>query len=816
MASIDFSLPELSHLSPSLLSFLESNFRARGDLLNASHHVAELQTQCSDLDQRLADLSRTLQSSVVSYASHSDRIGGLLDGVGLRLGEIRASSLGSGSSTDGGEGEGLGREKQILGEELPALAKEVARVETVRAYAAYKSICEIRTSAETLKKNANDITTSPRFVPKRPYGPRLDFAKETRMFAINALKITEDILVSVTKSRPQWAHLVSAVDHRVDRALAILRPQAIADYRSLLSSLGWPPPLTNLNSANVNAGKSSEVLNPFFTMQGDVRKRYCGNFLALCSLQQLQSRRKSRQLEGHNLKVALSQPLWAIEELVNPISLASQSHFAKWVDKPEFIFALIYKVTRDFVDSVDELLQPLVDEARLVGYSCREEWISSMVTSISTYLAKEIFPIYVGQLGVDNATGVPSQARTSWLHLVDLMIRFDKQVQSLLTQSGVLLSVKEDENAQKMSCLSVFCDRPDWLELWAELELGDALDKLRPQMENERSWKAKVHGVPLVSWSDDYKSPTVTSIVLRYLLALIERCRQLPSISLRARFIRLTAAPVIRAFLDCLLCRCQEAEGLTALADDGALMKVANSINAARFCESVLREWCEDVFFLEMDLDEGDEAKMEEEKNISGIDTVKGPKHGILDQEVRKLEEFRMEWVKKLSTVILRGFDAQCRDYMKNRKQWQEKGNERMMASKSFVGALDILQGKTSKVGECLNEIDFVSVWRSLAEGVDRMVFGGVLMTNAKFSDSGVERFGGDLNVLFGVFAAWCLRPEGFFPKLTEGLKLLRMGEDQLKEFVDGGKDGWLKKNGIRHLSVPEAEKIAKSRVFHY
>ncbi|KAK9119331.1 hypothetical protein Scep_017424 [Stephania cephalantha] len=807
MTSID-RLPELSHLSPSLLSFLESNFRSRDDLLNASHHVAELQTHCSDLDRRLADLNRTFQSSVISYASHSERIGGLLDGVELRLAEIRASNFGSGSSTDGGEGEGFGREKQILGEELPALAKEVTRVETVRAYA------ETALKLDTLVGDIEDAVSSTMTGNLRKIPPGSN-SEETRMLAINALKITEDLLVSVTKSRPQWACLVSAVDQRIDRALAILRPQAIADYRSLLSSLGWPPPLTNLNSGNANAGKSSEVLNPFFTMRGDVKKRYCENFLALCSLQQFQRRRKSRQLKGHNLKVALSQPLWGIEELVNPISLASQSHFAKWVDKPEFIFALIYKVTRDFVDSVDELLQPLVDEARLVGYSCREEWISSMVTSISTYLAKEIFPIYVGQLGDDNATGVSSQNRTLWLHLVDLMIRFDKQVQSLLTQSGVL-SVKEDENAQKISCLSVFCDRPDWLELWAELELGDALDKLRPQIENERSWKTKVHGAPLVSGSEDYKSPTVTSTFLRCFLALIERCRQLPSITLRARFIRLTAAPVVRAFLDCLLRRCQEAEGLTALADDDALMKVANSINAARYCESVLREWCEDVFFLEMDLDEGDEAKMEEEKNSLEIDTVKGPKHGILDVEVSKLEEFRMEWVKKLSTVILRAFDAQCRDYMKNRKQWQEKGNEAVTVSKSFVGALDILQGKTSKVGECLNEIDFVSVWRSLAEGVDRMVFGGVLMTNAKFSDSGVERLGGDLDVLFGVFAAWCLRPEGFFPKLTEGLKLLRMGEDQLKEFVGGGKDGWLKKNGIRHLSVTEAEKIAKSRVFHY
>lgn len=35
----------------------------------------------------------------------------------------------------GGGGKVLGRSEQILGEELPALAKEVARVEAVRVYA---------------------------------------------------------------------------------------------------------------------------------------------------------------------------------------------------------------------------------------------------------------------------------------------------------------------------------------------------------------------------------------------------------------------------------------------------------------------------------------------------------------------------------------------------------------------------------------------------------------------------------------------------------------------------------------------------------
>lgn len=633
--------------------------------------------------------------------------------------------------------------------------------------------------------------------------------QDTRLRAIKTLKQTEDILTSVTRTHPQWGRLVSAVDHRVDRALAILRPQAIADHRALLASLGWPPPLSSTSSAAPNATKFA---NPLFTMQGELKHQYCENFFALCSLQELQRRRKSRQLEGYSREVALHQPLWVIEELVNPLSLASQRHFSKWVEKPEFIFALVYKITRDYVDSMDELLQPLVDEALLSGYSCREEWISAMVSSLSTYLAKEIFPKYVAQLEEENNTGTQSQARISWLHLIDLMISFDKQIKSLLEHSGILLSFQEDGNFQKISSLSVFCDRPDWLEVWAEIELRDILDKLQIECNNERNWAMKVQGAILSSSSEDYKAPAISTAFLRHLSSVIDRCRSLPTISLRSTFLRSAGAPLIQKFLDCLLLRCQEAEGLTALTDDDALIKVASSINAARNSESVLKEWCEDVFFLELGSIHGDESEESIGENRGG-GMIEDIKSTVLDNEIGKLEGFRVEWVEKISVVTLRGFDALCRDYMKNKKQWQEKNEEGWTVSKSLVGALDYLQAKMSVLEVNLNGKDFIGVWRSLAAGIDRLVFNGILLSNVKFRDGGVERFGNDLEVLFGVFRAWCLRPEGFFPKSSEGLKLLKMSEKQIKNY-SAGTEKWMKENGFRHLSVVEVDRIVKSRVF--
>ncbi|XP_010503377.1 PREDICTED: RINT1-like protein MAG2 isoform X1 [Camelina sativa] len=788
-------LPQVSSFSASVFSFLDDRFRDAGDLSHSPGLVSELRTEISELDQRLAGLNRQLESGLASYASFSDRVGGLFVEVNAKLAHLSSSSTCvPRSPSDGGNEEEETTTEHVAGEELPSLAKEVAQVESVRAYV------ETALKLDTLVGDIEDAVMSS--MNKNLRTSRSSGFEEVRLHAIKTLKTTEEILSSVARRHPRWARLVSAVDHRVDRALAMMRPQAISDYRALLSSLGWPPQISTLTSAS----KSEDVHNPLFTMEGSLKSQYCGNFHALCSLQGLQLQRKSRQLGSHKGEnVLFHQPLWAIEELVNPLTVASQRHFTKWSEKPEFIFELVFKITKDYVDSMDELLQPLVDEAKLAGYSCREEWVSAMVSSLSLYLVKEIFPIYVGQLSEATESDLRSEAKVSWLHLIDLMISFDKRVQSLVSQSGIL-SLQEDGNLLRISSLSVFCDRPDWLDLWAEIELDERLVKFKAEIDYDRNWTVKVQD-ELISTSNVYRPPIISSIFLQHLSSIIERSKSVPAIYLRARFLRLAAAPTIQKFLDCVLLRCQEAEGLTALTENNDLVKVSNSINAGHYIESVLEEWSEDVFFLEMGTGQHDPQE------IPGLENFTEPSEGIFGDEFEKLEKFRLEWINKLSVVVLRGFDARTRDYIKNRKQWQEKKDKEWTVSRTLVGALDYLQGKTSIIEENLNKEDFTAMWRSLASEIDRLFFNSILMANVKFSNDGVERFKGDMEVLYGVFRAWCVRPEGFFPKLSEGLTVLKMEEKQVKDGLSRGAK-WLRENGVRYLSEAEAKKVAKSRVF--
>lgn len=801
MESSPENLPRIASLSPSVMSFLNSTFHPTHDLLNlcdSNRLVSELETQCSQLSQHLSDLMQRLDASLLSYASFSDRIGASFNESHSQLEDLK-SRLSPFACTSDSRGE------KMVAQELAALAKEVARVEMVRNYAETalkldRLVGEVEDAvssvmSKNLKKNS---------IPQSP--------EELLVTAIDSLKLIEDVLASVSKAHPQWIRLVSAADQRVDRALAALRPQAIADHRALLALLGWPPPLSTLSSSNLGRRRPCEVSNPLSELHGELKKKYCESFTALCGLQELQQSRKSRLLQGYNHDIALHQPLWAIEELVNPLSLASHRHFKSWVNKPEFIFALVYKLIRDYIDSIDDLLQPLVDEAMLKGYSCREEWISSMISSFTAYLAKEIFPPYVARLTEESVIGV-QQSRMAWLHLIDLMISFDKRIHDLVSHSGILVSVEDYSLLQRISTLSVFCDRLDWLDIWAEIELGSILDILKPEMEAERNWTIKTHGAVSFLGSEDYKSPSISSLFLRYVSSVIDRCRSLPTLFLRSRFIRSVGAPIIQTLLNYLLTKCLEAEGLTALADDDALTRVLTSINCAHHLESVLKEWCEDVFFLEIGLAPDHESGKPFTENSLFTGLTEGVGNGVFDNEIQKMDEFRKEWIDRIKNVVLRGFDSQIRDYLKNRKHWQDRLEEDWTVTSSFVVAMDYLQGKMSIIEQGLNDIDFAAVWRSLARGIDQVIYTGILMNTAKFSGGGVERFKRDMDVLFGVFRTWCLRPEGFFPHVSEGLKLLKMEENHLQDLFKQGEE-WMRHNGIRHLSMAKAEKIARSRVF--
>ncbi|CAM0907562.1 unnamed protein product [Alopecurus aequalis] len=659
--------------------------------------------------------------------------------------------------------------------------------------------------------------------------------QEKLLRAVDAMRDIERELERISTSRPQWTNLVVAVDSRVDKTLAILRPQALTDYRALLAALGWPP---SLSSPDMEKDKYSQVPNPLVLMNEANKEKYSESFLALCALQHVQANREVRLCQMPAATPSLSDSkyfdktacldngLWAIDELVHPIVSRMEYHFSKWSEQPEFIFALVYKTTKDFMDGVDDILQPLIDKARLVGLSAKESWVTGMVKMLLGYLETQIFPALVTSY---HSTDDKLEVHSSWMHLNDQMITFDKRMQ-LLADSGIQkIALISEGLSRSLSVFSIYSGHSDWLQIWADIELNSAQHKLKSEMEDEKSWSYSIDPQDelgqqesstkfLLSTREDYKAPPVSEFVVKTASVMIERSHALPNKGMKIHYTKSTSVQFLKDFFAVLHDRCETLQLSNTALEDASLLKASYAINAARYCEYVLREWDEDTAFLEM-VTHGNENQEQIHKRSA--------KHqcSFFADEIGFLVKLGTNFLEQIMSSILLEFEDLSWDYVQNigssngenQSDDQVPDEENLEASPGFVASLDVLRERTTKLKLYLNSKDFLDLWRSMAEGLDYFIYSSIRWGEVRFSGPAVIQLRVDMNALLRIFRPYCSRPEAFFPFVTDSLKLLTMRETDahyLLEALDNGRDndGCLKRHGLHHVDARQALKVLRSK----
>ncbi|KAF2291772.1 hypothetical protein GH714_035540 [Hevea brasiliensis] len=815
-------LPRQTELSAAHRDFLDQHLGTHENLhTRAPLLLTDLTKSFADLEANFLNLQRNLTKRTVSWISRSFGAKSSVSNLNIMLENLSlpTSKLGICST----------KIQTILGEELPQLAKCLKRIENIRKYV------DTALQLEALVGDLEDAVYcigdchalnmfSAKFMTSlisMDFGPK----QERLLRAIKLMNDIEDLLVDVVIFHPQWSHLLESVDIRVDKILTVVRPQVLADHRALLASLGWPPKLL---TSTVDSGGIACLPNPLVLMEGDKRNYYAQSFLGLCALQHLQTRREDRQ---HNIfgRKECSMRLWAIDELVSPIASRVEYHFSKWAEQPEYMFALVYKITRDFIVGVDDVLQPLIDRARLVSYSAREAWVSAMVLMLSGFLAKAVVSDLAERYKEKH---MKSEVISSWLHLIDHAVTFDKRMRSLVnSEIHFFLEESERHDSRGLSVLMIFCDRPDWLKIWAKIELKDAWKKLKPELKDERAWSiGKKSGVDfqisaeseqfLLTTREDYKAPLVADSVLKIAWEMIERCKTLPSVLLRIRFIKSTAGKFLWHFLNVLVLRCKNTGFLLDYLND-ALIKVCGSINAARYVESKLQEWSDDVNFLEM-------RTAERGLDIDGNDDL-ADNSSFFGEEIKSLLELETNWVLEIIYFLLHHFEALSWEYLQN-KRYFEQGQENFTANRvpaamdlavsiDIVQALDAIKIQLNILKSSLNPKDFLDLWRSVADGLDRFISSSISFSDIQFSSGGIDQFKADMRALFLVFQPFCVRPDVFFPCIRETIKVLKMCREEANHLQvvasnSENRTKYLHSYGILHLSFDQVDKVLKNRKF--
>ncbi|KAL2622592.1 hypothetical protein R1flu_002797 [Riccia fluitans] len=831
------SLPSKDAISPFLCDLLNGTFKTVEDLSSTPSLVARLLTELDNEKENF----RKAQAEVLVTAARSLSQFGLLSkslrNVNAKLENVRATRvpLFFGDKKHSGDGVSSmrnsswkenesadverifksGREEVVFSrermvEELEALAIEVARVEKVRVYAE---------SALKLEQLVGDLEAAVTSISASVHSSAQSGASLLKLTrAVKTMQTTETAVARIANAH--WDRLVSSVDLRVDRVAAILRPAVVAVHRNILSSIEWPPPFT--------AGGGEKLPNPLLEMQDVQERQYVESFMALTILQTVQQSRRERQLNQYkqlNDETArerrirarsIRAPLWAMDELVSPVAAKAEPFLIKWTTKPELAFALAFRLGQEFVDVIDDFLQPLIDKANLAGYSAREEWIFSLVNMMSLFLQTHVLPGLANDLQDDGEAG--SVATALWLHIVDQTLAFDTRMKSLAIRvlglfGGGSMDEAQVEDLDNLSgpvvlSISAIADRDEWLELWAKVELEDVLSKLKVELQSDAAWTTKlkadtflglvqdgsqgsVSGL-LGATVEDFRAPVGAHVVLSSMSAITDRCRSLLELRQQYVFVKTGVIPIAHEYLEELLRRCQELEAVTALADDSSIVTVATCLNAGRYCEYTLQEWGEDIFFLDLF-----QYRQEEELHEIAGEAVDG---SIFDEEIVEFKKFRQEWLTKLVSSITRGFEARSREFIRNKKKWSEpdRGTQgpglhlapkdtakdlmddyfvnmlkEFDVSSNLVDSLAVLQSQLSAMNGALDYVNFLEFWRSLAGELDQLLVNSIILGGAKFSEYGGWQLAADVRALFLLFKPYCVRPSGFFKSLHDAVILL-------------------------------------------
>ncbi|CAN6443232.1 unnamed protein product [Victoria cruziana] len=810
----DGVVPLPADFSSALKAFVDSKFAIRDDLAKAPALAIRLENDCLELEREILDLRRKLAAGISSWNSHSLKLGLLLYDVNAELNDF-------GHFPDEMDDAKLKRIQNILVVEIPSLAETIKRIDAIRIYAetTLKLEALVGDLEDTLRLILSKTCTNGILMNRTNAASPDDIDRklEKLQSSVDILSRIEDIICQLAETRPQWANLIRAADLRVDMVLSVLRPQSIADHGVILAELGWPPPLVTTSS---DRGRNCDLYNPLAVVDRITKERYSKSFLSLCVFQQLIMKRQNRS--HYRCQKILDHHLWTIDELVAPIASRAEQHFSKWTDEPEFIFALAYKITRDLVDGIEELLQPLIDKARLLGFSAREAWIQNMVDMFSSYVKKHLMPVVASKYQVSSEM---IEVKTSFLHLIDLMISFDKKIQALLGPMVLKPSGKASENSMPpvsfiVSVMNIFSDRRDWFHMWMKTELKDAEEKLNAEMKKKSAWlinvkqgdenkTREVFESPDYWTSEENKTPKIASAVMGIMWSTIQRCQSLPIMVMQVQFIRSTASQILLQFIDVLWQQCEEIEISDAMVDCSALIKIVQSINASRHCESVLEIWCDGVHFLEMRA-----AEVLRDQSMVTSDS-----HGcIFEQELEELKTFETEWLAELMAFLLRQFDSLGSIYFQRKDQWEdvEETNGISTISAAFLATLDALQNGLAYFSTNLNLKDFLDLWRSVANGLDHFIFSNIPLSKVKFSSHGVKQFDVDMKALFCIFRPYCDRPEAFFPCTHNSIRLLFMPQQEAKYvevLEDRKKREYLRTHGVMHISAEQACKILKKRL---
>ncbi|KAI8363047.1 TIP-1 family-domain-containing protein [Mortierella sp. GBAus27b] len=548
--------------------------------------------------------------------------------------------------------------------------------------------------------------------------------------------------------------------------------------KASLDALGWPKP----------------ILDPF-EISDNKKDDFERSFKDTLLLQRPMYGELGRSGEGP------LPPLLATELMVAPLTLRFRFHFdgkrpTNRLDKPEWYLTHILELVKDHTPFIQDYVQSIVEETEFKDYDCKNDFVRVLLQAVEDKIRQSVPDM------------LPSPEILS--HAIDETLRFDR----VLRDTEFYMPPGQTE---WKGTVNVYLGNRGWLKTWLGVEKEFALARYAQIMEDTDAWQPAYEDMG----EKTYIVPTKSAEKLSDLLEIItDRYRPLPVLEHRSFMLDIQ--------LDLLIAYHRHIRGLvdqyesmtysfvrvmpgTASADErnttgvDGLHNLCQWLSSVEYFCSTLKDWSEDVFFLELykeisertrkisnPLHSDNEESEDEDARKKRLD-----KSGaIFDDAVRGFDTLS----KRIQELIVRNITKDVFASMKpyaSLRSWPQiefsasdsnglvpQSSSSQLTSSQYESddvspelyqPLTILSHSIEFLATTLPTRHFTTLYRQTSLEIQDFFWQKIIMKNT-FSELGGMQFARDFRIgLLGTARKWVKKPENYHRKLRDAAVLLSL-----------------------------------------
>ncbi|MCJ1285788.1 hypothetical protein MMC26_005129 [Xylographa opegraphella] len=533
---------------------------------------------------------------------------------------------------------------------------------------------------------------------------------------------------------------------------------------------------------------------------------------------ELKDREEDNDTSGAKREALVLLPL---EVMMKPLEMRFQYHFngdraTNRLDKPEFFLSHVNGLINTYDEFFAIYLQPVLSRyfrgSNLALNTCYINSNSAFITALLPMLRNKVFSL------------LPQIAKQPQLlsHLMHELMSFDASIREDWGYDGGF-----GIDGWKGLTWEVLVKK-DWFGKWLKVEKDFALSRYENIIDSLESREIDYDSV-----DPGTTKPTKAAIRVNDLLETItDRYRPLTSFSQKLKFLidiqiaifdkfhdRLASS--LEAYLTLNSSVARAVQGISKeeqaqLEGLGGLDRLCRVYGSAEYLEKKMRDWSDDVFFLELWDELQFRARSRSGKKFAGDLSIRDVAErtssvvgshddetgALFDETASAYRRLRIRSESLIQDLLVHNVDRSLRPYQRI-NPWSSLTADIISPSSLNItaeldGCMQLLSSYLVFLSKVLAEAPLRRISRHLIQAIQTFLWDRILMLH-KFSASGIAQFTRDLYAFWEVFDRYVAHGQGEtgMRRLREAVELMSMPVKAPEGPIDGGAEGTKESIGI-------------------